>query len=136
MRPTIYLAGPIRNGERPVEWRVKLQQSISACEFFDPVGRDVDPVSDPAGVVNGDLEMIREADGVFVGWHDEVPATGTAMEMRVASATLDMPVVVWRRDNNKRTLSPWVREHSDAIHVNRDDAIWHLHTLAKGGDRR
>jgi len=136
MRPTIYLAGPIRNGRRPVEWRVDIRQSISECEFSDPVRRDVDPIGEPADVVNGDIEMIREADGMLVGWHDEVSATGTAMEMRFAFAEVDMPVVVWRRDANKRTLSPWIREHADAIHVNRDDAIWHLHTLAKGGDWR
>jgi nucleoside 2-deoxyribosyltransferase len=131
MRPTIYLAGPIRKAADPVSWRVEMQQSTAEFEFHNPIRRDVDADSPADEVVEGDLELIDDADGLFVGWHDDVPSVGTPMEVRYA-AVQPMPVVVWRRDDAESTLSPWLRYYSDVVREQRDAALWQLHGLVSG----
>lgn len=129
MRPTIYLAGPIRHAQTPVSWRAELRNMKGEFDWIDPMQRDVDPYEEPDRVVYGDLERISQSDGVFVGWHDEIAATGTSMEIRYASAELGIPVVIWRRDGGDRPLSPWLREHADYIADDSEAALWHLHGL-------
>lgn len=132
MRPTIYLAGPIRDARMPVSWRAELRNSTAEFEWIDPMQRDVDPYEEPTAVVEGDLERIRQSHGLLVGWHDEIPATGTSMEIRYAAADLGIPVVLWRRDDGDRPLSPWIREHTDHIAEAREAALWQLHGLVSG----
>jgi nucleoside 2-deoxyribosyltransferase len=131
MRPTIYLAGPIRKSADPVSWRVEMQQSSSEFKFHNPIRRDVDADSPAAEVVEGDLELIDDSNGLLVGWHDGVPSVGTPMEVMHA-ARLGIPVVVWRRDDGESTLSPWLRYYSDVIREQRDAALWQLHGLVSG----
>jgi len=132
MRPTIYLAGPIRKSADPVSWRVDIQQSSNEFEFHNPIRRDVDAESPAEAVVEGDLELIDDSNGLLVGWHDEVPSVGTPMEV-LHAARLDIPVVVWRRDDGDSTLSPWLRYYSDVVREQRDAALWQLHGLVSGG---
>jgi len=132
MRPTIYLAGPIRMADDPTGWRATVRQSTSEFDFIDPTTRDVDADSPAGEVVEGDLELINDANGLFVGWHDDVPSCGTPMEV-IHAARHDIPVVIWRRDAGERTLSPWLRYHADVIREQRDAALWQLHGRVSGG---
>jgi len=132
-RPIIYLAGPIRHAADPISWRIAIQQSTSEFSFFDPMDRNVNPRDDPADeIVEGDLDLIGDSDGLLVGWHDEIPSVGTAMEIKHASEQ-DIPVVVWKRDDSDEVISPWLAYYSDVIREQRDAALWQLHGLVSGG---
>jgi nucleoside 2-deoxyribosyltransferase len=128
VRPTIYLAGQIRKSADPVSWRVDIRQSSSEFEWIDPVRREVD-FADEEAIVEGDLELIDNSDGLLVGWHDDVPSVGTPMEI-IHAARSDIPVVIWRRDDGDNPLSPWMRYHADVVRGQRDAALWQLHGLA------
>jgi len=132
-RPIVYLAGPIRHAADPISWRVAIQQSTNEFAFHNPIDRDVRPQEDPADeIVEGDLQMIDDSDGLLVGWHDEIPSVGTAMEIHIASEQ-DIPVVVWQRDNSETVVSPWLAYYADRICQQRDAALWQLHGLVSGG---
>ena len=132
-RAVIYLAGPIRQAADPVSWRVSIQQSTTEFAFHNPMDRDVDPRDDPADeIVEGDLQLIDDSDGLLVGYHDEIPSVGTAMEIHIASER-DIPVVVWQRDDNDSVVSPWLAYYADVIRQQRDAALWQLHGLVSGG---
>lgn len=133
-RAQIYLAGQIRKAADPVSWRADIRQSTAEFDFADPVRRDVDPDGPADEIVEGDLELIRESDGLLVGWHDDIPAVGTPMEI-IHAVGNDIPVVVWRRDDGDEPLSPWMRYYADAICEQRDAALWQLHGLVLGVSR-
>jgi len=135
-RPVVYLAGPIRCADDPVGWRAAIRQSTTEYAIHDPMRRDVDPRDDPAEeIVKGDLQMIDDSDAVFVGYRDDVPSVGTAMEIRYASET-DTPVVVWQRDDSETIASPWLEYHADIIRDQRDAALWQLHGMVSGAGPR
>jgi len=131
-RPRIYLAGAIHHSADPVSWRIELQQSSCEFNFANPMARGVHPDKDPREeIVDGDLELIDDSDGLLVGWHSEIPSVGTPMEIRYASEQ-GIPVVVWRRDDSEQT-SPWLQYHADRLCEQRDAALWQLHGLVSGG---
>ena len=131
-RAVIYLAGPIRQAADPVSWRVSIQQSTTEFAFHNPMDRDVDPRDDPADeIVEGDLQLIDDSDGLLVGYHDEIPSVGTAMEIQYANQQ-NIPVVVWKRDNSDTVISPWLAYHADRICQQRDAALWQLHGMVSG----
>lgn len=138
---TLYLAGPVGSLEDGgASWRQDLVDEYAEDDdvhFENPVAKynvpagDVDIVpyeSDhpgevtPGEIVEADKSMLRESDGVLVGYSD-VQSIGTPMEVMWAHDRY-MPVVVWIRDDTLYSeLSPWYRYHADAVTTSRSEAV-------------
>ena len=138
---TIYLAGPVASLEDGgASWRQDLVDEYAEDDdvhFENPVAKynvpagDVDIVpseSDdpgevtPGEIVEADKSMLRESDGVLVGYSD-VQSIGTPMEVMWAHER-DVPVVIWIRDDTLYgELSPWYRYHADAVTTSRLEAV-------------
>lgn len=138
---TLYLAGPVAALEDGgASWREDIVAEHSesvAVQFENPVAKYNVPASDveivsaesndpgevtPSNVVENDKAMLRESDGVLVGYSD-VQSIGTPMEVMWAFER-DVPVVIWIRDMTlQKELSPWYRYHADAITTSRSEAV-------------
>jgi nucleoside 2-deoxyribosyltransferase len=137
---TIYLAGPVAAlDDGGASWREELVNEYAEDDvhFENPVAKynvpagDVDIVpaeSDdpsevtPGEIVEADKEMLRESDGVLVGYSN-VQSIGTPMEVMWAFEHVT-PVVVWIRDDTLYSeLSPWYRYHADAVTTSRSGAV-------------
>jgi len=129
--PTVYLAGPVAAlDDGGASWREEITEAYAEDDvhFKNPVAKynvpagDVEIVSvesdhprevTPEEIVEADKEMLRESDGVLVGYSD-VQSIGTPMEVMWAFER-DIPVVIWIRDGTPHSeLSPWYRHHADA----------------------
>ena len=137
---TLYLAGPVAAlDDGGAGWRDELVDAYADADvgFANPLdhlnapAEDVDIVpyesNDPSEVtpdeiVENDKEMLRESDGVLVGYSRE-RQIGTPMEVMWAHER-DVPVVIWVRDETLYgDLSPWYRYHADAATTSRSEAV-------------
>jgi nucleoside 2-deoxyribosyltransferase len=137
---TLYLAGPVAALEDGgASWRDALVDAYADADvaFSNPLdhlnapAEDVDIVphesDDPSEVtpdeiVENDKEMLRESDGVLVGYSRE-HQIGTPMEVMWAFEH-GIPAVVWIRDETLYSeLSPWYRYHADAVTTSRSGAV-------------
>lgn len=124
---TIYLAGPIAHTDDPRSWRTEVIERYPTVDFNNPLDKydapadELDIVSgDTSGegevtvseLVEGDKELLRDADAVLVGY-EAVQSAGTPMEIHYAFRR-GMPIAVWLRDGTlPDELSPWYRYHTD-----------------------
>ena len=137
---TLYLAGPVAALEDGgASWRDDLVDAYADADvgFANPLdhlnapAEDVDIVpyesDDPSEVtpdeiVENDKEMLRESDGVLVGYSRE-RQIGTPMEV-IWAFEHGTPVVIWIRDDTLYSeLSPWYRYHADAVTTSRSAAV-------------
>ena len=138
---TIYLAGPVASlDDGGASWREEITEAHAeddTVHFENPVAKynvpagdveivevDTDDPSEvtPGEIVEADKSMLRESDGVLVGYSD-VQSIGTPMEVMWAHER-DVPVVIWIRDETLYgELSPWYRYHADAVTTSRSEAV-------------
>ena len=138
---TLYLAGPVASlDDGGASWREGITEAHAGDDtvhFENPVAKynvpagdveivevDTDDPSEvtPGEIVKADKSMLRESDGVLVGYSD-VQSIGTPMEVMWAHER-DVPVVVWIRDETLYgELSPWYRYHADAVTTSRSEAV-------------
>jgi len=143
-KPTIYLAGPVAHADdHGVGWRETVEDNVSSFHTANPLDKYNIPVedltivrgdADASGdneihartIIKNDKRLIREADGILVGYED-VQMTGTPMEVCWCDEVFpEKPIVVWMRDETSRDeLSPWW-EHADAFEGNLTSAIYEL----------
>jgi hypothetical protein len=142
--PIIYLAGPVAaTDDGGAGWREAISEEYGAdYGFHNPLDKYnvpvdtlevVDGTSDPdtghtVGVdelVAGDKKLLRESDGVLVGYVD-VHSVGTPMEVMWARER-DYPVALWIRDDTAFDgLSPWYRHHATALTNDLELALGHI----------
>jgi nucleoside 2-deoxyribosyltransferase len=135
---TLYLAGPVAAlDDGGASWRDDLIAAHDEVAFANPLDHlnapadDIDIVSyesddpsevTPEEVVEADKDLLRESDGVLVGYSRE-RQIGTPMEVMWAFER-DVPVVIWIRDETLYSeLSPWYRYHADAVTTSRRQAV-------------
>lgn len=141
---TIYLAGPVAaEPDGGAAWRNELQEYYGdEYDFRDPLAKYnvkadelaiVDGYSNPDNpetvgideVVENDLRLIDESDGILVGYSD-VASTGTPMEVMYARER-DMPVALWVRDETDFDGLPiWYQYHSTALTTNPEMGLRHI----------
>jgi len=150
----VYMAGPVQHAPDAAEWREELATGYDGFEWVNPLDKystlenthiecmEMEPAAREMAqcgdvevvraeeIVRSDIEMIEACDAVLARL-DGSPMTGTPMEMRIAYAELNIPVVVWRVDNEP---SPWSWCHSDAVRTSQRDTIQALTSLLNGGD--
>jgi nucleoside 2-deoxyribosyltransferase len=141
-RPRVYMAGPVQHSDDAEEWREKLVRLYACFEWVNPLakynalddvhidydlGRPGRNALEQAGhevvsageIVRSDVDMIKSCDALLARL-DGSPMTGTPMEMRIAYSELNIPVVVWRTNNER---SPWSWRHCDACRKDRVSAL-------------
>jgi len=138
---TIYLAGPVAAlDDGGASWREEITEAYAEDDdvhFENPVAKYNVPAADveivsaesddpsevtPEEIVEADKAMLRESDGVLVGYSD-VQSVGTPMEVMWAFGHYK-PVVIWIRDETPHPeLSPWYRHHADAVTNARSMAV-------------
>lgn len=138
---TLYLAGPVASLEDGgAGWRGEITEAHAeddGVHFENPVAKynvpagDVEIVEEdtddpaevtPDDIVEADKAMLRESEGVLVGYSD-VQSIGTPMEVMWAHDRYK-PVVIWIRDETlPHELSPWYRYHADAVTTSRSEAV-------------
>lgn len=150
--PTVYLAGPIAHDADAARWRDRLKAEygdrftfLDPMDRFDVPGDDLDVVQAPdprrpdqvgvAELVEGDLDMLRSADAVLVGY-TAVESIGTPMEVLYARERLGLPVAMWVRDGTAfEALSPWYKYYTTTVctaaepaldHIQREVARWEV----------
>lgn len=147
--PKIYLAGPVRKlPDGGAQWRDKIVDEFG--EYFDfinpldkynvpeenltvvsdpndPINEYDDAVSVPE-IVEGDKEMLRESDGIFVGYFD-VQSIGTPMEV-MWGYERDYPICLCIMDGTvKDNLSPWYRFHVHSVTDSRAESLIDLEAM-------
>lgn len=138
----IYLAGPIQHAENNGRgWRKNLELWYDDVEFLNPLDKydaaeDYDDMRaewDDEDVVEADLELIRESDGVLVHYEEGVPSYGTPCEAFYASRNLDKPVVAWAPASwvLDYELPTWLSVCKDDFHWNRFVAMDRLIDIVK-----
>ena len=143
-KPTVYLAGPVQHADGGgAGWREQIQQCYAdEYDFRDPLskynapadgltiveGRSHPEIPNTVGtreIVEGDKGLLKESDGVLVGYSD-VQSVGTPMEVMWAFERA-YPIAVWIRDETPiADLSPWYRFHAGAITNHAEMALGHL----------
>ncbi len=121
----IYLAGPIRHSPDPYTWRNAFEETHPEHKFLNPLDFDVNENADGSApsedVVDKDLyHLYHKADALICKW-EKVETAGTPMELVYADEIYEIPVVVWNSTDEE--LSPWVKDHADAVVDMPDDAI-------------
>lgn len=116
----VYLSGPIQHlDDNGVSWREEIEVTydylfdwINPLKKYDrPTDVDQQELVDRE-LVEADIEMIDNADAMFVNWL-EVPTAGTPMEIFYAAKDCDIPIAV--QFDNPSEASPWVRHHADLV---------------------
>jgi len=93
--------------------------------IVDGAGTDRDDIVSVTELVETDKDLLRESDGVLVGY-SAVRSVGTPMEVMWAYER-DYPVAVWLRDNTSYDdLSPWYRYHATGVMQHESAALSHL----------
>jgi nucleoside 2-deoxyribosyltransferase len=155
-RPRVYMAGPVQHSEDAETWRDALRAETTGFEWVNPLDKynaldDVQIeytemneatrsfIEDSGGevvpaksIVEADIDMIRHSDAVLARFDGSL-TIGTPMEMRIAYAEMNMPVVLWRADGE---WSPWAWCHYDAIRHSRGAALDALRRLLDDRDRQ
>lgn len=127
MTESIYLAGPIQHvSDYGKGWREWLKNNHDEFEWVDPMDKydttdDVGQEWTNSDVVEDDLRMIDESDGLLAHW-DTVPTAGTPMEIFYARRTAGGPVVI-QTTLHEDDISPWVEYHADAIVETFEEAV-------------
>lgn len=131
--PVVYLAGPVAvPADGGARWRdAIIEEYGDEFAFRNPLSKYAVPVadltivegvSDPetaetvgvAEIVEGDTDLLRESDGVLIGY-SRVRSIGTPMEVMLASEW-GLPIALWVRDDTDfDALSPWYRYHATAL---------------------
>jgi len=148
MTTTIYLAGPVQYAPRGGGgWREWVEQEFDneRYEFLNPLekynvsaddleivaGRSHPDSEETVGVreiVERDKGLIRDADGVLVGYSPR-RSIGTPMEVMYAYAR-EIPTALWVRDDTDiEALSPWYRYHTDYVAGDVGACLARLHHL-------
>lgn len=144
---TVYLAGPVAAyDDGGAGWRDRVKVEYPEMAFRDPLNKYNVPVDDltvtpaptaaedevgVAELVEGDKELLRESDGVLVGY-SAVRSIGTPMEVMWARER-DYQVALWVRDGTDfADLSPWYRYHATTCTTRLEKALRHLKEGARG----
>lgn len=150
----VYMAGPVQYAEDPGGWREKLPLTYEEFEWINPLNKyntvenvhvecmEMEPAAREMAqcgdievvkaeeIVRSDIEMIEASDALLARL-DGTATVGTPMEVRIAYAELDIPVVVWRTNNEP---AAWSWSHSDAVRTTRGEAVAALRSLLVGGE--
>ena len=125
-KPSVYLAGAVKENSNPHTWREQTKDFIDERGFLtavDPLEKyDTTAELDTTDgsnvemfdweIVEGDLDMLREADGVLA-YHPEACETwGTPMELFYARLLGKPIALVWRAGT---TVSPWAQAMADWV---------------------
>ena len=120
-----YMAGPVMEpADNGRSWREQLKDEYEELEWVDPLDKyssDDDRYLSPEAIVTQDKYWIDKSDVLFVGWKRQ-PSVGTPMEM-MYSFDREIPVIVWLREGEVESSSPWLRYHADSIHTRKREAV-------------
>lgn len=120
-RIKIYLAGAITHHGAPSAWRDEIALVYTAqlphVEFINPLTVEAKTKTD-AEIVALDYKWILESHAVLC--NAEEPSWGTAMEIAFAYQH-GVPVFAWGKYSEQ--ASPWLRHHTDTLHLHRADAL-------------
>lgn len=141
---TIYLAGPVASmADGGASWRDEIIDTYGdTYDFRNPLSKYnvpaqdltiVDGTSNPdddhtvgtAEIVESDKQMLRECDGVLLGY-SQVHSIGSPMETMWAHER-HYPIALWVRDGTDfEDLSPWYRYHATALTNSAELALRHI----------
>lgn len=117
LEPKIYLAGAVAHSEFASEWRRDIEIAYgSEYNFVNPLNRlDVSDdkrynTMEDEQIVESDLSLIDECDGVFLYWDPSIATFGSVIESYYAASELEIPVGAWYQDKIG-TESPWLRHY-------------------------
>jgi hypothetical protein len=147
----VYLAGPVRDAPKGGrEWREQLEWDYGVdYNLINPLDKynisvedlrvvsgtsdpDADDVVGVDDIVDEDIEMIRDSDGVLVGYADVGRMVGTPMEVMWARMH-GYPVALWIRDDTDfEALSPWFRSMATALTNDAEMALRHIDRQSDG----
>jgi len=132
----LYLAHPLIDRKWVREWELKLEK-ISNIEFMNPFydnPKESDAIQkidagkikrydvsiDCEDIVEGDLELIKNSDGVFAILTSGL-SIGTFMEIFYAGYILKKPVYVFAKDKKDLIHHPWIKYLSAKRFTNKKD---------------
>lgn len=122
--PTVYLAGPISDGDNPYQWHEAVQNEESSIEWINPFTLHDFPREDArehiGQIIQTDLEAIRSSDGVLLRRIEGRNLSGASIEAREAYVH-DVPVVVWNVADTRVPL--FLEGHVDRVHDSMQEAI-------------
>lgn len=141
-KPTVYLAGPIKNDTNGgVGWREQIKQEYGdRFDFNDPTediivpNEDIDLVDGKTNdedevslqhVVLNDKGLLTTSDAVFVGYSD-VQSVGTPMEVHKAYQ-LGFPVVMWNREPTGSWLQRQYKRLKTKLIGTGEISLWYKH---------
>ena len=141
-KPTVYLAGPIKNATNGgVGWREQIKQEYEdKFDFNDPTediivpNEDIDLVDGKTNdedevslqhVVLNDKGLLMTSDAVFVGYSD-VQSVGTPMEVHKAYQ-LGLPVVMWNREPTGSWLQRQYKRLKMKLIGTDEISLWYKH---------
>ena len=125
----IYLAGAI-NGctdAQMSDWRdaMKARSYTFDAKFLDPTDRDYRgrelTLGVPSEIVTLDKRDIEDSDYLVV-WYEK-PSVGTSMEIFYAHSLTIPIILIDKREDRSKNLSPWLVYHSTALVQSIDDAV-------------
>jgi hypothetical protein len=141
-KPTVYLAGPIKNANNGgVGWRKEIKEEYSdKFSFNDPTediivpNEDIDLVDGKTNsedeislqhVVLNDKGLLTTSDAVFVGYSD-VKSVGTPMEVHKAYQ-LGLPIVMWDREPTGTWLKRQYKRLKTKVIGEKEKSLWYKH---------
>lgn len=116
---TIYLAGPVSDGDNPYAWHESIQAYETDIEWTNPfVIHDEDATGDE--IWAKDLAEVRASDGMLLRRMGGYEVCGAYIEAGVAGE-YDVPIVVW--NDAETEPSEALRWHADSIHETMESAV-------------
>lgn len=131
----VYIAGAVSAHPDPSVVREVIQtQSPYDINIVDPMNYEVQAMS-PEEIIEEDLRLIRDVDGLLMYWNPAHPTFGGVSELFYASWVREIPAVVWQTEDLNQAFDGrpnWVEGLSDDVVRDIDEAFGRL--LAVGGE--
>lgn len=121
----VYIAGAVQQHPSPEVIREEIKSHANdRIVWIDPL--DYEPSDNPQELIDVDIELVGDSDGILVYWVPELATWGTAAELYHATQIEDKPAVVWQvgaLEPDYDAIPEWLEGMSDAIVTMLDDAI-------------